>query len=115
MRAPFLAHEPDASAREEWRMLPRIPSLPGGSSRDAFGALHAPLAFAPLLSGSGARERVAAVEPSDFAIVHGLLPGLPRNHPADGMNDRISPTATAPRGPAGAARPAPAATNAGDA
>ena len=90
MCALFLAHEMDASARGEWRMLPLLGRLDDAAARDTFVALHVPLILMLMSLGVADPGSTAAATLSAFAVVHVAIHWLLRRHPANAMNNAFS-------------------------
>jgi hypothetical protein len=83
--ALLVAHELDAVAWREWRLLPVLRGLPDPAARAWFTLLHVPLlaAFFWLMTGAPAGARTAfQITLAGFTLVHAGLHLLLRRHPA---------------------------------
>jgi hypothetical protein len=88
----FIAHELDAVACREWRLLYVLRSLPEASARTAFIALHVPL-IAGLVWTASATQPVAGTARfavAVFAVVHAGLHYRLRREPEYGFHAPVS-------------------------
>ena len=78
--AAFLAHELDAVAKHEWRVLPLTSFLPDAIGERVFVWLHLPIVMAVL--HFGAEDGWFRIGFAGFAVAHVWLHWIYRRHPA---------------------------------
>lgn len=101
----FVAHELDAVACREWRLLYVLRTLPDDSARAVFVALHVPLVAGLAWTVTDARPAaaVARVGVALFAVVHAGLHHRLRRDPAYAFHSPLSVTLIAGAAACGAA------------
>jgi hypothetical protein len=90
--ALMIAHELDAVANHEWRVLPLTSFLPDNLGFIFFVTLHIPLIWALLRYGFGANPTLTRDLFCGFCVVHVGLHWLFRHHPAYEFDSIMSKT-----------------------